>query len=90
MGRLQLRTVRGVIPVRVLLIEVARAHDAATLLRLYFVTVRPAGFEQQLRWLHRRGLWGTSIRELLTARRGRSRELTPLESTGQRSLRGGL
>jgi peptidoglycan/xylan/chitin deacetylase (PgdA/CDA1 family) len=35
----------------------------------YRVTVRPARFEQQLRWLHRRGLRGTSMRELLAARR---------------------
>jgi peptidoglycan/xylan/chitin deacetylase (PgdA/CDA1 family) len=35
----------------------------------YLVTVRPARFEQQLRWLHRRGLRGTSMRELLAARR---------------------
>jgi peptidoglycan/xylan/chitin deacetylase (PgdA/CDA1 family) len=34
----------------------------------YLVTVRPARFEQQLRWLHRRGLRGTSMRELLAAR----------------------
>jgi peptidoglycan/xylan/chitin deacetylase (PgdA/CDA1 family) len=35
----------------------------------YLVTVRPERFEQQLRWLHRRGLRGTSVRELLAARR---------------------
>ncbi|MBV9160549.1 MAG: polysaccharide deacetylase family protein [Pseudonocardiales bacterium] len=35
----------------------------------YLVTVRPARFEQQLRWLHRRGLRGTSVCELLAARR---------------------
>src|SRR6185437_10071533 len=35
----------------------------------YLVTVRPERFEQQLRWLHRRGLRGTSMRELLAARR---------------------
>ncbi|MGH4003769.1 MAG: polysaccharide deacetylase family protein [Pseudonocardiaceae bacterium] len=35
----------------------------------YLVTVRPARFEQQLRWLDRRGLRGTSMRELLAARR---------------------
>lgn len=34
----------------------------------YLVTVRPERFEQQLRWLHRRGLRGTSMRELLAAR----------------------
>ncbi len=34
----------------------------------YLVTVRPARFEQQLRWLRRRGLRGTSMRELLAAR----------------------
>ncbi|MGH3788196.1 MAG: polysaccharide deacetylase family protein [Pseudonocardiaceae bacterium] len=35
----------------------------------YLVTVRPVRFEQQLRWLYRRGLRGTSMRELLAARR---------------------
>lgn len=35
----------------------------------YLVTVHPARFEQQMRWLQRRGLRGTSIRELLAARR---------------------
>ncbi|MBW0009130.1 MAG: polysaccharide deacetylase family protein, partial [Pseudonocardiales bacterium] len=35
----------------------------------HLVTVRPARFEQQLRWLRRRGLRGTSMRELLAARR---------------------
>jgi peptidoglycan/xylan/chitin deacetylase (PgdA/CDA1 family) len=35
----------------------------------HLVTVHPARFEQQLRWLHRRGLRGTSMRELLAARR---------------------
>ena len=35
----------------------------------YLVTVRPERFERQLRWLHRRGLRGTSMRELLAARR---------------------
>ncbi|MGH3782565.1 MAG: polysaccharide deacetylase family protein [Pseudonocardiaceae bacterium] len=35
----------------------------------YLVTVRPRRFEQQLRWLHRRGLRATSMRELLVARR---------------------
>jgi peptidoglycan/xylan/chitin deacetylase (PgdA/CDA1 family) len=35
----------------------------------YQVTVHPARFEQQLRWLRRRGLRGTSMRELLAARR---------------------
>lgn len=35
----------------------------------YLVTVHPTRFEQQLRWLHRRGLRGTSMRELLAARR---------------------
>jgi peptidoglycan/xylan/chitin deacetylase (PgdA/CDA1 family) len=35
----------------------------------YRVTVHPARFERQLRWLHRRGLRGTSMRELLVARR---------------------
>ncbi len=35
----------------------------------YLVTVTPARFEHQLRWLSRRGLRGTSMRELLAARR---------------------
>jgi peptidoglycan/xylan/chitin deacetylase (PgdA/CDA1 family) len=35
----------------------------------YLVTVHPARFTQQLRWLDRRGLRGTSMRELLAARR---------------------
>ncbi|HET9258375.1 MAG TPA: polysaccharide deacetylase family protein [Pseudonocardiaceae bacterium] len=35
----------------------------------YLVTVSPGRFERQLRWLHRRGLRGTSMRELLAARR---------------------
>jgi peptidoglycan/xylan/chitin deacetylase (PgdA/CDA1 family) len=35
----------------------------------YHVTVHPARFEQQLHWLHRRGLRGVSMRELLAARR---------------------
>jgi peptidoglycan/xylan/chitin deacetylase (PgdA/CDA1 family) len=35
----------------------------------YLVTVRPERFARQLRWLHRRGLRGTSMRELLAARR---------------------
>ncbi|MGH3521285.1 MAG: polysaccharide deacetylase family protein [Mycobacterium sp.] len=35
----------------------------------YLVTVHPARFEQQMRWLHRRGLRGTSMREMLAARR---------------------
>ena len=34
----------------------------------FLVTVRPERFEQQLRWLHRRGLRATSMRELLAAR----------------------
>jgi peptidoglycan/xylan/chitin deacetylase (PgdA/CDA1 family) len=45
----------------------------------YLVTVRPARFEQQLRWLDRRGLRGTSMRELLAARReGADRRLVGL------------
>lgn len=45
----------------------------------YLVTVRPARFEQQLRWLDRRGLRGTSVRELLAARReGADRRLVGL------------
>ncbi|MFN2479368.1 MAG: polysaccharide deacetylase family protein [Pseudonocardiaceae bacterium] len=35
----------------------------------HLVTVRPQRFEQQMRWLHRRGLRATSMRELLAARR---------------------
>src|SRR5258708_25674558 len=34
----------------------------------YQVTVSPARFEQQMRWLRRRGLRGTSVREVLHAR----------------------
>jgi peptidoglycan/xylan/chitin deacetylase (PgdA/CDA1 family) len=34
----------------------------------YLVTVSPPRFEQQMRWLSRRGLRGTSMRELLAAR----------------------
>jgi peptidoglycan/xylan/chitin deacetylase (PgdA/CDA1 family) len=37
----------------------------------YQVTVRPERFERQLRWLHRRGLRGVSMRELLAARSAR-------------------
>jgi peptidoglycan/xylan/chitin deacetylase (PgdA/CDA1 family) len=33
----------------------------------YQVTVHPERFEEQLRWLHRRGLRGVSVRELLAA-----------------------
>ncbi len=45
----------------------------------YLVTVRPERFDQQLRWLHRRGLRGTSMRELLAARRyGTGRRLVGL------------
>ncbi|WP_114452833.1 polysaccharide deacetylase family protein [Halopolyspora algeriensis] len=45
----------------------------------YRVTVSPRRFEQQLRWLRRRGLRGTSMRELLAAERtGRSRGLVGL------------
>lgn len=33
----------------------------------YRVTVRPERFERQLRWLHRRGLRGVSMRDLRTA-----------------------
>jgi peptidoglycan/xylan/chitin deacetylase (PgdA/CDA1 family) len=35
----------------------------------YLVTVRPERFDQQLRWLRRRGLKGASMRELLESRR---------------------
>jgi peptidoglycan/xylan/chitin deacetylase (PgdA/CDA1 family) len=34
----------------------------------YLVTVSPPRFEQQMRWLARRGLRGTSVRDLLAAR----------------------
>lgn len=45
----------------------------------YRVTVSPGRFEQQLQWLRRRGLRGTSMRELLAAERtGRSRRLVGL------------
>ncbi len=45
----------------------------------YGVTVTPQRFEQQMRWLSRRGLRGTSVRELLNARtEGRSRKLVGL------------
>lgn len=45
----------------------------------YLVTVSPARFEQQLSWLRRRGLTGTSVRELLHARRhGNGRNLVGL------------
>jgi peptidoglycan/xylan/chitin deacetylase (PgdA/CDA1 family) len=45
----------------------------------YLVTVHPARFTQQLSWLHRRGLRGTSMRELLAARRaGVDRDLVGL------------
>lgn len=45
----------------------------------YLVTVRPERFERQLRWLHRRGLRGSSMRELLAARRaGTDRALVGL------------
>jgi peptidoglycan/xylan/chitin deacetylase (PgdA/CDA1 family) len=38
----------------------------------YLVTVRPQRFDQQLRWLSRRGLKGVCMRELLAARRAGS------------------
>ncbi len=45
----------------------------------YQVTVRPDRFDRQLRWLRRRGLRGTSMRELLLARReGRATGLVGL------------
>ena len=45
----------------------------------YLITVRPHRFEAQLRWLHRRGLRGVSMRELLVADRlGRSAGLVGL------------
>src|SRR5882757_1771876 len=34
----------------------------------YQITVTPARFEQQMRWLRRRGLRGASVREVLDAR----------------------
>lgn len=36
----------------------------------YQVTVSPARFERQMQWMHRRGLRGTSVREVLDARAG--------------------
>lgn len=43
------------------------------------VTITPHRFEQQMRWLSRRGLHGTSVRELLDAQsKGRSRKLVGL------------
>src|SRR3712207_6610309 len=43
------------------------------------VTVSPERFEQQMRWLTRRGLHGVSVRELLDAHaQGRSRRLVGL------------
>ncbi|MGH3889131.1 MAG: polysaccharide deacetylase family protein [Pseudonocardiaceae bacterium] len=54
----------GLLPT-VLMYHSVAPHD----LDPYLVTVRPARFEQQLRWLQRRGLRGTSMRELLAARR---------------------
>jgi peptidoglycan/xylan/chitin deacetylase (PgdA/CDA1 family) len=45
----------------------------------YLVTVSPPRFEQQMRWLRRRGLRGTSVRELLAARAaGAGRDLVGL------------
>lgn len=45
----------------------------------YLVTVTPHRFEQQMRWLRRRGLRGVSVAELLAARqRGRARRLVGL------------
>lgn len=45
----------------------------------YLVTVSPPRFEQQLRWLRRRGLKGVSVGELLSARRaGGGRHLVGL------------
>ncbi|MCX2730005.1 polysaccharide deacetylase family protein [Saccharopolyspora sp. NFXS83] len=45
----------------------------------YLVTVEPARFERQLRWLRARGCTGVSMRELLAARReGRGRGLVGL------------
>jgi peptidoglycan/xylan/chitin deacetylase (PgdA/CDA1 family) len=36
----------------------------------YLVTVTPERFDRQMRWLHRRGLRGVSVAELMTACRG--------------------
>jgi peptidoglycan/xylan/chitin deacetylase (PgdA/CDA1 family) len=36
----------------------------------YLVTVKPERFDQQMRWLRKRGLRGASMRELLAERRG--------------------
>ena len=45
----------------------------------YLVTVSPQRFEEQMRWLRRRGLRGVSIRELLSARQaGGGRSLVGL------------
>jgi peptidoglycan/xylan/chitin deacetylase (PgdA/CDA1 family) len=45
----------------------------------YLVTVSPPRFEQQMQWLHRRGLRGVSMRELLRARgAGAGRKLVGL------------
>src|SRR5487761_414714 len=45
----------------------------------YGITVSPARFERQMRWLRRRGLRGVSMSALLTAwRAGRSRGLIGL------------
>src|SRR6266498_4146671 len=45
----------------------------------YLVTVSPPRFEQQMSWLRRRGLRGTSVRELLAAaERGEARSLVGL------------
>jgi peptidoglycan/xylan/chitin deacetylase (PgdA/CDA1 family) len=45
----------------------------------YQVTVSPERFEQQMRWIHRRGLRGASVREVLDARAaGRGRGLVGL------------
>src|SRR5262245_44542863 len=45
----------------------------------YQVTVRPDRFNEQMRWLARRGLRGTSMRELLAAaREGRAKGLVGL------------
>jgi peptidoglycan/xylan/chitin deacetylase (PgdA/CDA1 family) len=49
----------------VLMYHSVQAYDADP----YQVTVRPVRFEQQLRWLHRLGRRGVSVRELLRERR---------------------
>jgi peptidoglycan/xylan/chitin deacetylase (PgdA/CDA1 family) len=56
-------TLDGGMPVVLMYHSVASADQDP-----YLVTVSPARFEQQMRWLRRRGLRGTSVRELREAR----------------------